>query len=55
MPALQAMTQGQELAIPLPEIHLTLLLCCDQAAVESFRDHLNKAMLAMLPAAPGKH
>jgi hypothetical protein len=49
--ALRAMIEGEILEIQVDE-GMVISICCDGSTVETFRDHINKAMLALLPTPP---
>jgi hypothetical protein len=45
------MIEGEILEIQVDE-EIVISICCDGSTVETFRDHINKAMLALLPTPP---
>jgi hypothetical protein len=49
--ALRSMIAGEILELHI-DGELIITLKCDDPTVESFRDHINKAMLALLPTPP---
>jgi hypothetical protein len=49
--ALRAMIEGETLEIQVDN-DIVISISCDGVTVETFRDHINKAMLALLPTPP---
>jgi hypothetical protein len=49
--ALRSMIAGEILELHI-DGEMIITLKCDDPTVESFRDHINKAMLALLPTPP---
>ena len=49
--ALRAMIGGEMLEMQLDD-DVVISLRCDDPTVESFRDHINRAMLELLPTPP---
>lgn len=47
--AVHALVSGTELALDLPETGLRIYLRCDDAAVKSFRQHVEGALMRLLP------
>lgn len=52
--ALRELATGSQFAFDLPQ-GVRVVLACDPQSVESFRDFVNKAMLAHLPTSPNLH
>lgn len=53
--AVIGLSQGEELVIDLPETDIRIFLSCSDAAVETFRQAVQRAMLHMLPTEDVKH
>ena len=49
--ALRSMIAGEILELHI-DGEMIITLKCDDQTIESFRDHINKAMLALLPTPP---
>lgn len=49
--ALRAIIGGEMLELQIDE-DLVISICCDGRTVETFRDHINRAMLELLPTPP---
>ncbi len=49
--ALRAMIAGEMLELHIDD-NVVISLKCDDPTVESFRDHINRAMLELLPTPP---
>ena len=50
---IRALLEGQSIVFDLEEAQLRVVVNCDVSAVNTFRDHVNRAMLELLPAPPG--
>lgn len=53
--AIDALVSGTELVVEVPDAGTTLFLRCDDATVKSFRQHIEKALLRLLPADKSIH
>lgn len=53
--AMQAMAHGQELVLDMEDEGTRVFLRCDDAAINTFRQQVEKALLHMLPANPTPH
>lgn len=55
--AIRAMGEGAELVFDIPDGDdvMRVMLRCDDAAIETIRDRVEKAMLHFLPADPNVH
>lgn len=49
--ALRSMIAGQILELHVDD-GLVISISCDEKTIENFRDHINKAMLELLPTPP---
>lgn len=50
---IRALLDGQSITFDLEDEKLRVTVNCDLMAVRSFREHVNRAMLELLPAPPG--
>ena len=50
---IRALLDGQSIVFDLEEEGIRVTILCDVRAIMSFREHMNRAMLELLPAAPG--
>lgn len=50
--AVQALAHGNELVFELPDEQMRVTLVLDSAAQDAFREHIHRALLALLPTSP---
>jgi ASC-1-like (ASCH) protein len=50
---IRALLDGQSIVFDLEEEKVRVIINCDIRAITSFREHINRAMLELLPAPPG--
>lgn len=53
--AIDALVSGTELVLDLPQTGMRVYLRCDDAAVKSFKQHIEGALLRLLPIDDSVH
>lgn len=53
--AVDALVSGTELTLDLPGTNLRIYLRCDESAVTTFKEHIDRALLRLLPTDKSVH